>query len=39
MDNKSDDHFLAIESTIEANKKEADKNQKETTENIKQIIG
>ena len=48
MDTKSGDQFLAIESTIaankqeadetiEANKQEADKNHKETTENIKQL--
>ena len=37
VDTKSDDHFLAIEATIEANKQEADKNQKETTDNIKQL--
>ena len=38
MDTKSDDQFLAIEATIESNKQEADKNHKDTTENIKQII-
>ena len=37
MDTKSDDQFLAIEATIEANKQEADKNHNETTENIKQL--
>ena len=37
MDTKSDDQFLSIEATIEANKQEADKNHQETTENIKQI--
>ena len=37
MDTKSDDQFLAIEDTIEANKQEADKNHNETTENIKQL--
>ena len=31
IDTKYDDQFLAIEATIEANKKEADKNHKETT--------
>ena len=37
MDTKSDDQFLAIEATIEANKQEADKNHNKTTENIKQL--
>ena len=44
MNTKSDDQFLAIEATTEANKQEADKNKqeadknhKETTENIKQL--
>ena len=44
MDTKYDEQFLAIESTIEDNKQEADKNKqeddnnhKETTENIKQL--
>ena len=37
MNTNSDDQFLAIEATIESNKHEADKNHKETTENIKQI--
>ena len=37
MDTKSDDQFLAIEATIEANKQESDKNHNETTENIKQL--
>ena len=44
MDTKSDDQFIAMEATIEANKQEADKNKqeadknhKETTENIKQL--
>ena len=37
MDTKSNDQFLAIEATIEANKKEADKNHNETTENTKQL--
>ena len=37
MDTKSDDQFLAIEATIDANKQEADMNHNETTENIKQI--
>ena len=37
MDTKSDDQFLAIESTIEANKQEADKNHNKTTENIKKL--
>ena len=44
MDTKSYDYFLSIESTIEANKQEADKNKqeadknhKETTDNIKQL--
>ena len=37
MDTKSDDQFLAIEATIEANKQEIDKNHNETTENIKQL--
>ena len=30
MDTKSDDQFLVVESTIEANKQESDKNHKET---------
>ena len=30
MDTKSDDQFLAIESTITSNKQEPDKNHKET---------
>ena len=34
MDTKSDEHFLFIESTIEANKQEADKNHKETNEKL-----
>ena len=48
MDTKSNDQFLAIETTIVANKQEADKtidtnkqeadkNHKETTDNIKQL--
>ena len=37
MDTKSDDQLLAIEATVEASKREADKNHKETTDNIKQI--
>ena len=37
MDTKSNDQFLAIEATIEANKQEADKNHNKTTENIKQL--
>ena len=37
MDTKSNDQFLGIESTIEANKQEADKNHKETTQKIKKI--
>ena len=37
MDTKSDDQFLAIEATIEANKQEADKYHNENTENIKQL--
>ena len=37
MDTKSYDQFLAIEATIEASKQEADKNHKETTDNIKQL--
>ena len=34
MDTKSDDQFLFIEATIEANKQESDKNHKETGEKI-----
>ena len=34
MDTNSDDQFLAIETTIEANNQEADKNHRETTEKI-----
>ena len=34
MDTKSDEQFLVIEATIEANKKESDKNHKETAEKI-----
>ena len=37
MDTNSDDQFLAIEATVEANKQEADKKHNETTENIKQL--
>ena len=37
MDTKSDDQFLAIEATIEANKQKAYKKHKETTENIKHL--
>ena len=32
MNAKSDEHFLVIEATIEANKQESDKNHKETDE-------
>ena len=32
MDTKSDEKFLVIESNIEANKQEANKNHKETNE-------
>ena len=32
MNTKSDEHFLFIEATIEANKQESDKNHKETDE-------
>ena len=34
MDTKSDEHFLIIESTIEVNKKEADKNHRKTDEKL-----
>ena len=34
MDTNYDEQFLVIESTIEANKQEADKNQKKTDEKI-----
>ena len=37
MDTKSDDQFLAIEATIEANKQDSDKKHNETTESIKQL--
>ena len=33
MDTKSDDQFLAIEATIEANKQEADNNNQEADKN------
>ena len=36
MDTKSDEQLLVIESTIEANKQEANKNHKETDEKIKE---
>ena len=36
MDTKSDDHFLAIEATIESNKQEADKNKQEADKNHKE---
>ena len=35
MDTKSDEQFLVIEATIEANKKESDKNHKKTDEKLK----
>ena len=34
MDTKSDDQFLVIEATIEANKQESDKNHKKTDEKL-----
>ena len=34
MDTKSDEQFLVIEATIEANKQEADKNHKEANEKL-----
>ena len=34
MDTKSDEQFLVIEATIEANKQESDKNHKETAGKI-----
>ena len=34
MDNKSNEQFPVIESTIESNKQESDKNHKETAEKI-----
>ena len=34
MDTKSDEKFLVIESTIESNKKESDKNHKNTDEKL-----
>ena len=36
MDTKSDDQFLVIEATIEANKQESGKNHNETAEKIKE---
>ena len=36
MDTKSDNQFLVIESPIEANKQQSDKNHKETAEKIKE---
>ena len=37
MDTKSDEQFLAIEATIEANKQEADRNQVKNDEELKNI--
>ena len=34
MDTKSDEQFLVIEATIESNKKESDKNHKNTDEKL-----
>ena len=34
MDTKSDEHFLILEATIEANKQEYDKNHKKADERI-----
>ena len=39
MDTKSDEHFLAIEATIEANKHEDDRNQVENGEKLTKITG
>ena len=37
MDNKSDEQFLSIETTIESNKQEADRNQVNTDEKLTKI--